>query len=309
ENLTLTASLEGEQLLKFPSQEINFTSLEEIRIDFDLTAKLGATPGITEIFFRIKKDNIIYLEIKKIIEIGYAFEYSNLIYQSKVVRGDSIFVSMNLNNFLPNTNQTLNVSFTGVDENYIEDFIQEETLNEHEIKTVSYYLKSLESNTNETIRIKMSILINTTEFYSEEFTVEIIPKFELISVAFAEKIPQGTPAYLILIIQNNQENSENFSLYLNGKKISTNLEELGTGENRIVAKIIPSINPYELGTKNYRFVLKDSSDIEIERFYFEIVLEVSILNLILFYIIPILVPIGLIIFFKNRDIKHKKLIR
>ena len=155
----------------------------------------------------------------------------------------------------------------------------------------------------------MSILINTTEFYSEEFVVEIIPKFELISVAFSEKIPQGTPAYLIIVIQNNQENSEDFSLYLNGKRISTNLEQLGTGENRIVAKIISSINPYELGTKNYRFVLKDSSDIEIERFYFEIVLEVSILNLILFYIIPIVVPIGLIIFFKNRDIKHKKLRR
>ncbi|MFX1297566.1 MAG: hypothetical protein ACFFD2_22290, partial [Promethearchaeota archaeon] len=309
ENLTLTATLEGEQLLQYPSQEIDFTSLEEIQIDFNLSAKLGATPGLTEIFFRIKKDNIIYLEIKKIIEIGFAFEYSNLIYQSEVVSGDSIFVSMNLNNFLPNTTQTLNISFTGIDDNHIEDFIQEETLMEHEIKTVSYYLKTLESITNETIRIKMSILINTTEFYSEEFTVIIIPKFELISVTFAEKIPQGAPAYLIVIIQNNQENSEDFSLSLNGKAISTNIDVLGTGENRIVAKIIPTINPYELGTKSYRFVLKDSSDVEIERFYFEIVLELSILNLILFYIIPILVPIGLILFFKNRYIKHKKLRR
>ena len=57
ENLTLTASLEGEQLLQYPSQEIDFTSLEEIQIDFNLTAKLGATPGFTEIFFRIKKGN------------------------------------------------------------------------------------------------------------------------------------------------------------------------------------------------------------------------------------------------------------
>ncbi|NVM36120.1 MAG: hypothetical protein HWN81_11030 [Candidatus Lokiarchaeota archaeon] len=309
ENLTLTASLEGEQLLKYPSQEIDFTTMEEIRIDFNLTAKFGATPGITEIFFNIKKDNIVYLELKKVIEIGYAFEYSNLIYQRKVVSGDSISVSMNLKNFLPDAVQTLNVSFTGVEENYIEDYIQEETLNENEIKTISYSLKSLKSINNETIRIKMSLLINTTEFFSKVFAVEVVPKFALLSVSFADKIPQGSPAYLIIIIQNNQENSEDFSLYLNGKRISTNLEVLGTGKNRIVAKITPSINPYELGTKNYRFVLKDSSDIEIERFYFEIVLEVSILNLILFYIIPILVPIGLILFFKNRDIKHKKLRR
>ncbi len=309
EDLTLTASLEGDQLLEYPSQEIIFTGLVETRIDFNLAAKPGASPGNSEIFFRIKKGNVIYLEIKKVIEIGYPFEYSNLIYQSKVVSGDSIHVSMNLKNFLPNVAQSLNISFTGFDGNYIEDFIQEEILEENEIKTVSYALKSTHSIYNETIRIKMSILIHTTEFYSESFAVEIIPKFELLSVTFPEKVPQGNPAYLIIKIKNNQENSEEFSLYLNGKRISTNLDELDTGENRIVATVTPSINPYEFGTKNYRFVLKDGSDNEIERFYFETTLELSTLNLVLFYVLPIIVPLGLILFFKNRDIKHKKLTR
>ena len=309
ENLTLTASLEGEDLQKYPSQEISFVTLEEIRINFNLTAKLGAIPGSSEIFFIIKKDDIIYLEINKVIEIGYPFDYSNLIYQSKVVSGDSIFVSMNLKNFLLNATQTFNVSFIGYNDNYIEEFVEEETLDENEIKSVSYYLKTLESIDIETIRIKMSILINTTEFYSEIFSVEILPKFELISATFPNTIPQGANAHLIIVIQNNQENPEEFSLYFNGKRVSTNIAELNTGVNTIVAKITPTINPYEFGTKVYRIVLKDSSDEEIERFYFETALKLSSLNLVIFYILPIVVPIGVILFFKNRDIKQKKLRR
>ena len=309
ENLTLTASLEGEELQTYPSQNISFIAMEEIRINFNLTAKLGAPPGMSEIFLRIKKDDIIYLEIKKVIEIGYPFDYSNFFYKSKVVSSDSIFVSMNLKNFLPNATLTFNVSFIGYDDNYIEEFVEEVTLDENEIKSVSYYLKTLESIDTATITVKMSILINTTEFYSEIFSVEILPKFELISVTFPKTVPQGADAYLIIVIQNNQENSEKFSLYFNGKRVSTNIAELNTGVNTIVAKITPTINPYEFGIKVYRIVLKDSSDQEIERFYFETALKLSSLNLVIFYILPIIVPIGIILFFKNRDIKQKKLRR
>jgi len=309
DNLTLTASLEGEDIKNYPSQEINFTAFEEIRISFNLTAKFGALPGTSEISFKVKQGNLFYLEIKKVIEIGYSFDYSNLIYRSKVVPGDNIFVSMNLKNFLPNETQTLNISFIGITQNCIEDFIQEEMLSENEIKTVSYNLKSSDSIINDTIMIKMRILINITEYYSETFTIEITPRFELISVFFPESVPQGTHAYLIITIQNNQENTEAFSLYINGKRVGTNIAELITGENRIVAQVMPTINPYEFGVKKYRVVLKDSTDEEIERFYFEVAIELSTLNLVIFYILPIIVPIGIILFFKNKDIKHKKLRR
>ena len=122
-------------------------------------------------------------------------------------------------------------------------------------------------------------------------------------------MPQGSNAYLIIVIQNNQENPEDFSLFINGKNTATNLPELITGENTLVVEFTPTINPYEFGIKKYKIVLKDSQDDEIERFYFEITIELSTLNLIIFYLAPILVPIGIILFFKNKDIKHKKLRR
>ena len=309
DNLTLTASLEGEDIKIYPSRDINFTTFQVIYVSFNLTAKLGAVPGTSEIIFKIMKGSLLYLKIQEVIEIGYSFDYSNLFYQSQVVKGENILVSMNLKNFLPNATQTLNVSFTGITENSIEDFISEEILSENEIKGVTYYLKSLESITNDSIIIKMRILINATEYYSKIFTVNIIPRFEIISATYPATVPQGDTAYLIIIIRNNQDNSEQFSLFINGIKYATNIAELNTGENTIMVSTIPSVNPYEFGIKKYRVVLKDSNNEEIALFYFEVNLELSSLNLFLFYILPIIAPIGIILFFKNREIKYKKLRR
>jgi len=309
DNLTLTAHLEGEDIVNSPVQEINFTASTEERISFNITANLGSIPGPSEIFFRIKKGNILYLEVKIIIEIGYSFDYSNLLYQGQVVSGDNVFISLDLINFLPNSSQSVNISFKGVNEGLIEDYNQEEVLIEGEIKTVSYHLQTLENIRSDTINIKMSISINTTEYYTEILIVEVIPQYEIKSVSFPRKIPQGTEGYLIIVIQNNHKNSEEFSLTINGKIVATNINELAYGENRIVKKIIPTINPYELGKKSYQIALKDSSDQEIAQFYFEVQLELSILNLLLFYVLPILIPVGIILFFLNKDIKNKKLRR
>ncbi len=313
DNLTLTASLEGRDIINFTAQEVNFTATTELEeftyISFNLTARPGAIPGPSEIVFKITKGNILYLEIKKIIEIGYSFDYEYLLYQSKVVSGENIDIFLDLINYLPNATQSLNVSFTGKTENSIETFSQEVTLDKKEIRSISFNLRTLENIEDDIIKIEMNILQNTTIYYAEELTIEIIPKFEIISVSFPGKISQGAPAYFIATIKNNLENSEVFSLYVNGKLVQSNINELIPGENRIEKKIIPTNNPYEFGTKIYRVILEDSENKEIARFYFKVVLELSTFNLIIFYIVPVIIPIGIMLYFLNKQIKHKKLRR
>ncbi len=313
DNLTLTASLEGNDIINFTAQEVNFTATTELEeftyINFNLTARHGAIPGPSEIVFKITKGNILYLEIKKIIEIGYSFDYEYLLYQSKVVSGENIDIFLDLINYLPNATQSLNISFTGKTENSIETLNQEVTLDKKEIRSISFNLKTLKNIENDIIRIEMNILQNTTIYYTEELTIEIIPRFEIISVSFPGKISQGAPAYFIATIKNNLENSEAFSLYVNGKLVQSNINELIPGENRIEKKIIPTHNPYEFGTKIYRVILEDSENKEIARFYFKVVLELSTFNLIIFYIVPVIIPIGIMLYFLNKQIKHKKLRR
>jgi hypothetical protein len=212
-------------------------------------------------------------------------------------------------NFLPNATQSLNISFEGLVENTIEDFIQEETLEENEIISVSYYLKTFANIKNDTLAVKMRILQNETVYYTEEFTVDIIQKYEILSVSFPNRVPQGVSAHLIISIQYNGESAEPFSLFLNNIEIQTNIDTLVPGENRIKISVVPSSNPYEFGTKIYRIIIEDNDDIEIARLYFAISLELSPLNLVLFYLLPGIIPIGIVLLFINKELKHKKLRR
>ncbi|MHA1234922.1 MAG: hypothetical protein ACTSQL_07535, partial [Promethearchaeota archaeon] len=155
----------------------------------------------------------------------------------------------------------------------------------------------------------MKISKGDTDFYSEQFNVEIIAKFEIVSASFPETILQGSTAQFILIIQNNLDVSESFILYVNGVAVETNLNGLGPGLNRIVAEVIPSINPYDFGKKSYIFEIKDSLNEPIVEYYFEVQMELSSFNLVIFYILPVLIPISIILIYKNKEIKNKMLRR
>ena len=153
----------------------------------------------------------------------------------------------------------------------------------------------------------MKISKGDTEFYSEQFNVEIIEKFEIISAFFPETLLQGSVAQFILIIQNNDDVSEPFVLHVNGAPVETNLDALGPGINRIVVEVIPSINPYDFGKKSYVFELKDSLNKPIVKYYFEVQMELSSFNLVIFYVLPVLIPICIILIYKNKEIKNKML--
>jgi archaellum component FlaF (FlaF/FlaG flagellin family) len=155
----------------------------------------------------------------------------------------------------------------------------------------------------------MRILQNETVYYTKEFVVDIIQKYEILSVSFPNRVPQGVSAHLIISIQYNGESAEPFSLLLNGREIQTNIDMLVPGENRIKISVVPSSNPYEFGTKIYRIIIEDNDDIEIARLYFAISLELSPMNLVLFYLLPGIIPIGIVLLFINKELKHKKLRR
>jgi len=303
-NVSLTVYLEGDNIIN-EIQNITFNTLVLTNVSFNLTTTLGATIGPHTISINFKNGNITYLEIPIIIDIGHSFDYTNLIYESYIVSGESAFVSMNLINFLPNNTQTFNVSFFE-DDSLI---LKEETLLfENEIKSIYYNLYLADTETH-LVNVTMEISKGSTVFYTKQFYVEIIQKFEILSVFFPEIISQGVAAQFIMIIQNNQEQSESFTLYMNGAPIETNIDGLGPGINRIVAEVIPSINPYDFGIVSFIFELKDSSGETVVQYYFEVRLELSPSNLVFFYILPILIPIGVILLYKNKEIKHRLLRR
>jgi len=304
QNVNLTVSMEGIDIIN-EVQNITFNTLVLTNVTFNLTTTLGAAIGPQTINFIFSAGNITYLEISKVIEIGHSFDYTNFIYQNTIVNGVSAFSSLTLINFLPNNTQTLNVSFYEDDTLILREEIH---LNEKEIKTVYYDLDYTDTETH-IVNVTMRISKGDTEFYSKQFNVEIIEKFEIISASFPETILQGGVAQFILIIQNNHDVSEPFILFVNGVQVATNLNGLGPGINRIVAEVIPSVNPYDFGKKSYTFEIIDSLDEPIVKYHFEVQMELSSFNLVVFYVLPILIPICIILIYKNKEIKNKMLRR
>jgi hypothetical protein len=303
-DVNLTVSIEGAEIVS-EIQNITFITNVLTNVSFNLTTTLGAAIGPHTINFKFKEGNITYLEINRVIDIGHSFDYSSFIYENSVVNGESASVSMILTNFLPNSTQTFNISY------YQDDTVihkEEIFLLENEIKTAYFILNYSETETHD-INVTMKISKNETIFYTRQFNVEILPKYEILSASFPETVEQGTTAQFTLTIQNNQDISESFSLYVNGEEVETNLNGLGSGINIIVFEVIPSINPYDFGKKSYIFELRDSSDNPIVKYYYEVQLELSSFNLIVFYILPVLIPICIVLIYKNKDIKQKLLRR
>ena len=305
EAITLNITMEEADIIT-ESQILLFPSMVLTNVSINLTARLGASIGAHKISFKFKLGNILFLEVIKIVNIGHSFDYSDFIYENKVVKGQSIHVSFNMINFLPNNTQSMNVTFRG---QYILNIKEEVTLLKKEVRLLYYNLLVSEDIIENSITINMDISKGNTIYYTKSIEINILSRYEVLSVFFPKVVAQGNTASFTLIIQNNKETSESFSLYVNGEKWTTNINGLAPGVNRIIAEVIPTIIPYDFIAKAYTFELRDSLGETIVQYYFEVSIELSPTNLILFYVLPILIPIGIILIFKNKELKHKLLRR
>ncbi|MHA2366852.1 MAG: hypothetical protein ACXAC7_23070, partial [Candidatus Hodarchaeales archaeon] len=254
QNITMNITMEGDGILTV-TKLVNITTPGDTRIEFNVTAVITATPGYHVLKFTIKRGNIVYLLPipRKAIKIADALIYTNLMYHRKIVSGNDIQVSLNLINNLPNNSQIFNISFSGT---YIQNDRDEISLIKKEIKTVSFDLILSDNVAEDFIEIEMKISKNKTILYTKTLEIEIVPKFEIVSFTAPQKVSQGDKAFFIIVIQNNQEIEEDFSLFFNGEEIIANIDTLGPGENRVIVEIVPTYNPYEFGTKKYDLVLK-----------------------------------------------------
>ncbi len=261
---------------------------------------------ITTFHFILRNGTTKFFDYVKDISIENGLHYFNLLYESKIVRGDSLFVSVCLTNYLVNDTQSFNLSFSG---EYIIKQSEELTLDKEETKTVSYELLLSENINVDKFQLEMNISKSNIVLHNKIVEITVNKDFLIYSASFPSSVPQGSSATFLLTIYNNKNTPIVYTLKINGQVAKTNSIELLPGENRIEATITPTINPYDFSTKRYYITLEDNSGNLLVSYYGEVKIELSIMNLVLFYILPVLIPIGIVLFFKNKEIKTKLLRR
>jgi len=281
---------------------LNSSELNNVWINFSIIN--SAELGLTDFYFLLKNGTTVFMNHTIEVEIRNSLYLSQIAYDSEVVEGDILFISINLENFLLNETQSFNLSFLG---SYIQDYHKEYTLSEGEAITITKNLNLSSSIKVNSIELVMEISKSNIIFYNRSFTVDVVDKLEVLEASFPSRVAQLSRAYFVLELKNNKRASESFSLYINGKLIQSN--ELIPGDNRIEASFVPTYNPYDFSVKKYHIVLKDSTGNEQLSFYYEVQTLISVMNLVLFYILPIIIPIAILLYFKNKEMKTKLLRR
>ena len=306
QNISLTVSMEGSNIYS-ESKIVQFTRFILTNISFTLEAKLGVTIGLQNISFTFKDGNIVYLKLIKTINLGHSIEYTDFLYKNRIVSGDNIQVQFNLINFLPNNTQSCNISFSGA---FIQDIRQEINLEPNEERSLYYQLITQEIIIQNSIDVNFEISKGNTILYSRTTEIAILPELEILSVAFPQAVSQGEKATFAMVIRNNRDSSIPYSLSvlsINGESIHSG--GLAPGENRVQAEVLPTLFPYDFFDKTYIFQLKDDSGEIITQYYYKISINVSPTNIILFYVLPVGIAIGIILFYKNKELKHNQLRR
>ncbi|MGQ4873962.1 MAG: hypothetical protein ACP6IY_07825 [Promethearchaeia archaeon] len=305
-NITLNFSLVGEDIINVNLTNIKIIASDDTEVKLNITINVDASVGIHSLNFIFKRGSKIYLKITKTVIVKIALDYSNFIYNKKVAIGEKIPIYLDIMNFLPNNPQSFNLSFTG---KYIEDYSEEITLNQKELKGFFYELNTIDNIIENEIEITMNISKGLRTFYSKTFSVEIVPPLEFSLISFPDTVPQFDTATLIIQVINNKDTPQAFTLYINNKEVKANIEEFAPGINRLEYSQIISLNPYNFDKESFIIVIKDDSGNILYKHYFEVQISISTLSLMTFYILPIAISIGIILYYKNKEIKFKLLKR
>ncbi len=308
-NLTLNITLYGDGIKDNTSLNIDFENNSITIVELNITVLNDATTGKVDLYFKFENGTTLYSKESIEIEIRYALSYSNLIYSNEVVPGDVVRVFIELINFLPNESQELNLTFSSSSLISGGPPADKITLTENQRITKYYELFTTIDIKVNSITIDMSISKGNAVYHSEQLTVKIVHSLEIISIEFPEEVPHWVSPTLILYIQNNHRYEIEFDLFINEEKFEIDKEVLIPGENRIELNLPLSWNPYDIGRKTCKIEIEDDSDDVIVKDSFEYKLKITAIDLIFFYIMPIAFPVGIILYYKNKLIKHKLLKR
>ncbi|HEY0089465.1 MAG TPA: hypothetical protein VGB37_11520, partial [Candidatus Lokiarchaeia archaeon] len=180
-NLTMNVTLYGSGIDGVLTKtNITFINNANTSVSFNTTIKNSATTGSSTIYFTFVNGTILYLNYGYIIYILNALSYSNLMYSKKIVPGNYIKVFIELNNFLSNESQELNLIFSGT-HNYLIN--QSITLQKKERSLMSVSILTLPAIYETAIQIDMIISKGNIEFYKEELVISIVSKLEIKSVS------------------------------------------------------------------------------------------------------------------------------
>jgi hypothetical protein len=142
--------------------------------------------------------------------------------------------------------------------------------------------------------------------FTKEVNIQSVPEIIIHNIYSTDRdIIQGqTPTVTLEIYSYNSSNTKLY-IFCNGRLIGE--KTVSFGESRFTIDMDnPIRNPYNIGEESYQIIIKDVTDKTLASKVISVNIKPSTLNIFIFYVLPVLIPIGVIIYFKYKELEQIK---
>jgi len=156
------------------------------------------------------------------------------------------------------------------------------------------------------LAFKITVWRDYTVIFHQEFTILAVPEIEIL-VLYSDQLQilQGQTPSITVRIQNYNSSAKQIRILSNGDLITE--KTIPTGETGFLVELgRPIRNPYNIGEETYELTILDGTGEILATKVIMVNVKPSTLNIFLFYVIPILIPVGIIVYFKYKEFEQIK---
>lgn len=245
----------------------------------------------------------IYLE-KYELEIYSTIEVVSILVDQYLVAFSSVDVILTLRNHRRLENESLNIEINGSAFVYSNFSVQD--IAPQSVKNIVLSLTPNENTKMGPLHFMLTIWRFSINIYSQEFTINAVPEVDILEINSDNlKVIQGQSPTVTIRLFNYNESVKQIRVTSNGNEVLNRV--VPTGESLIQVNMAKPIrNPYNIGELIYELNIYDSLGNLLATKVITVDIKPSPLNIFLFYVLPILIPIGVVVYFKYKESEQNK---
>ncbi|TFG21198.1 MAG: hypothetical protein EU530_01010 [Promethearchaeota archaeon] len=142
--------------------------------------------------------------------------------------------------------------------------------------------------------------------FTQNLSIQAVPEIEILSITTQTlSLLQGQAPTVTIRLFNYNSTYKQIFVKSNGVQVLD--KTVIFGETRFVVELDKNIrNPYNVGKEVYEIEIVDNLGKILATKVITVNIKPSTLNIFLFYVVPILIPVGIIVYFKYKELEQLK---
>lgn len=304
DNVTVNAEVNGTYFNTESEVNINILNMSATYFLINLSSVINIPVGSQDFTIKLYNNSLVIASATFNINVLNAIEINFVLFNQYVIDRNPYSLSITMTNHLLTLDiSTLHLDVTG---DYINSISEDlSTIQATKSKSYSVICEPLSITPFGLLDFSVNISRDGISIYYETFQVEFVPTIKCNNIIGDLTIFQGNKPSVTFDLTNYNLTSQSISIKSNGKTVWTGSIPYG---NSLIKADIDSMfwNPYSIDVKSYKIEIIDSNGVIITSYIMDVKPIISATNLFFFYVVPVVIPLGILIVYKHKEIEYEK---